>query len=179
VILLRQDIAQVWPRAAGAYALAGLPVNLVGLTIEGQHAQPMLKDGHADLSVSGVLRNIRDKPVTPPPLRIDLLAPGGRVVASQIANPGGAQIPPGEARRFVVDVLDPPVSATNVEIAFVLDKHGRPAVPPKIPAPEPAAPAQPATLDLRGSAPPSDAQPLPSSSPYALPDAADPSAAHG
>ncbi|MBV9511312.1 MAG: zinc-ribbon domain-containing protein, partial [Caulobacteraceae bacterium] len=49
VILLRQDIAQVWPRAAGAYALAGLPVNLVGLTIEGQHAQPMLKDGHADL----------------------------------------------------------------------------------------------------------------------------------
>ena len=69
VILLRQDIAQIWPRAAGAYARIGLPVNLVGLTIEGQHAQPMLKDGHADLAVSGTLRNIRNKAVAAPSSR--------------------------------------------------------------------------------------------------------------
>lgn len=177
LILLRQDIAQIWPRTAGVYAAAGLPVNLVGLTIEDEHAQPMLKDGHADLAVSGILRNVRAGAVIPPPLRINLLAPGGRVVASQIADPGGAVIPPGQARRFVVDILDPPVSATDVEIAFVLGAHSRPAAGPPAPPPPAAAPP-PATLDLRGAAP-AEAQPLPSSSPYALPAAADPSAAHG
>jgi predicted Zn finger-like uncharacterized protein len=190
-VLLRQDIAQIFPRAAGAYAMAGLPVNLVGLTIENQHAQPMLKDGHAGLTVTGALRNIRGKPVVAPPLKISLLAPGGRVVATQIADPDGARIPPGASRHFSVDVLDPPVSATNVQIAFVLDQKPkgtalRPA-PPQIPAPAPAqaliaAPVSAAPAGgsgLRGVAVPSgveDARPLPKSSPYALP-AGD--AAHG
>jgi len=193
-VLMRQDIAEVFPRAAGAYAMAGLPVNLVGLTIENQHAQPMLKDGHAALTITGALRNIRSKPVIAPPLKISLLAPGGRVVATKIADPDGALIPPGAARHFSVDVLDPPVSATDVEIVFVLDRKraaavaGKPA-PPRVTAPAPApamapirdtsAPA-PTPAALRGAvtAPTGvqDAKPLPKSSPYALP-AGD--AAHG
>ena len=190
VILLRQDIAQIWPRAAGAYAKVGLPVNLVGLTIEGQHAQPMLKDGHADLAISGTLRNVRGKPVTPPPIKVSLLAADGRVVATQLAIPGGDIIPAGETRRFVVDVLDPPVSAVNVEIAFVFEPpphKGKPAAHPAPPAPNPAAVPPPATLQLRGDATPGtsagpaaeEAKPLPSSSPYALPDAARQSGSHG
>jgi predicted Zn finger-like uncharacterized protein len=197
-VFLRQDISQIFPRAAGAYAMAGLPVNLVGLTIENQHAQPMLKDGHAALTITGALRNIRGKPVVAPPLRISLLAPGGRVVATQIADPDGARIPPGAARHFSVDVLDPPVSATNVEIAFVLDRKpqvtaGRPISAPSGPAPAPAltrittsAPGPtPAAAALRGATAPSavpvptgveEAKPLPKTSPYALP-AGD--AAHG
>ena len=189
-VLLRQDIAQIFPRAAGAYAMAGLPVNLVGLSIENQHAQPMLKDGHAGLTVSGSLRNIRGKPVVAPPLKISLLAPGGRVVATQIADPDGARIPPGASRHFSVDMLDPPVSATDVEIVFVLDRKrpiaGRPAPPPTpVPAPAQAPirdasmPAPAATAPLRGVAVPSgveDAKPLPKSSPYALPPG---DAAHG
>jgi predicted Zn finger-like uncharacterized protein len=192
-VFLRQDIAQIFPRAAGAYAMAGLPVNLVGLTIENQHAQPMLKDGHAALTITGALRNIRGKPVVAPPLRISLLAPGGRVVATQIADPDGARIPPGVARHFSVDILDPPVSATNVEIAFVLDRKrpaaaGKPAAAP-MPAPAPAqarisTTAAPAPA-LRGvTAPPGvpvpsgveEAKPLPKTSPYALPGG---DAAHG
>ena len=190
-VFLRQDISQIFPRAAGAYAMAGLPVNLVGLTIEGQHAQPTLIDGHAALTVSGALRNIRGKPVVAPPLRISLLAPDGRVVATQIADPDGARIPSGAARHFSVDVLDPPVSATNVEIAFVLapkppSDAGRSAPAKPAPPPAPAltritttGPAPtPAAAALRGTAAPSavsvpagvkDATPLPKTSPYALP----------
>jgi len=187
-VFLRQDISQIFPRAAGAYAMAGLPVNLVGLNIENQHAQPMLKDGHAALTITGALRNIRGKPVVAPPLRISLLAPDGRVVATQIADPDGARIPPGVSRHFSVDVLDPPVSATNVEIAFVLDSK-RPTAAGK-PAPPMPAPAQtristsaatptPAAAALRGTTAPSavsvpsgvkDATPLPKTSPYALPN---------
>src|SRR5262249_8844127 len=39
-VLLRQQVAEVWPKTAGVYAMIGLPVNLVGLAIEDQHARP-------------------------------------------------------------------------------------------------------------------------------------------
>jgi len=181
-VLLRQDIARIWPRTAGAYAAVGLPVNLVGLIIENQHAQPQLQDGHAALMITGSLRNIRDRPVVAPPLRVTLLNPAGRPLAVKISDPGGARIPPGEARRFVVNMLDPPVSATDVNIAFVLDR------PPRKGVASAGAPL-PARLSLRGAdvaptsaptpgpivptAPAQDAKPLPSASPYALPKAAD------
>ena len=178
-VILRQDVARIFPRAAGAYAMAGLPVNLVGLTIENQHAQPTLQDGHAALTITGALRNIRDKPIVPPALKISLLNVAGRPVAVKFADPAGASIPPGEARHFVVNMLDPPISATEVDITFALDAPRRKMVPaPAIPAP--------AKLSLRGAtdatAPPpvaqgpvvpainaQEARPLPSSSPYALP----------
>jgi len=180
--LLRQDIAQIWPRTAGAYAMVGLPVNLVGLTIEAQHAQPMLKDGHADLAVSGTLRNVRGKPVAAPPLKVTLLAADGRVVATQIAKPDDALVPAGETRRFVIDMLDPPVSAANVEIAFVFDGRipkGKAKASPA--SPTVAGSAPPAAIDLRGVAGPAaeEAKPVPSASPYALPATATPSSPNG
>jgi predicted Zn finger-like uncharacterized protein len=174
-VVLRQDVARLWPRTAGAYAMVGLPVNLVGLTIESQHAQPALKDGHAAVVVTGTLRNVLGRPVAAPPLRISLLNSGGKPVLVKIADPGGARIPPGEVRRFSVDVLDPPVSATDVEIAFIMGGPARPkgALPANAPPPEaPEAPALrgPASVTpITGAA---DAQPEPSSSPYALPTAA-------
>ncbi len=181
-VVLRQDIARIWPRTAGAYALVGLPVNLVGLAIENQHAQPALRDGHAALVVTGSLRNIRDRPVPAPPLRISLLNGSGKPVQVKIADPGGARIPPGEARHFSVDLLDPPVSAADVQIEFVVD--GR---LPRATAPAQAAPP-PVRASLRGltapapgdvpaviNGPVKDAAPLPSGSPYALPDQATPS----
>jgi len=180
--LLRQDIAQIWPRTAGVYAKLGLPVNLVGLTIEGQHAQPMLKDGHADLAVSGTLRNVRGKPVAAPALQVSLLAADGRVVATQIAKPDDALVPAGETRRFVVDMLDPPVSAANVEIGFVI----APRIPKGKAMASPAAPTvagstPPTAIDLRGAAGPGaeEAKPVPSSSPYALPATATPTSPNG
>jgi predicted Zn finger-like uncharacterized protein len=171
-VFMRQDIATIWPRTAGAYAMAGLPVNLVGLTIEGQHAQPALKDGHAVLAVSGSLRNVRDRAVVAPPLRISLLDSSGKPVAVKIADPDGAQIPPGEARHFLIDVVDPPASAADVDITFVLGAAKKPkAVAP--PADRtaaamtlrPVADAPPAALP---SGPVQNATPLPQSSPYAL-----------
>jgi predicted Zn finger-like uncharacterized protein len=171
-VFMRQDIATLWPRTAGAYAMAGLPVNLVGLTIEGQHAQPALKDGHAVLAVSGALRNVRDRAVVAPPLRISLLDSSGKPVAVKIADPDGAQIPPGEARHFLVDVVDPPASAANVDITFVLGaaKKPKPVAPPADRTAaavtlRPAADAPPAALP---SGPVQNATPLPQSSPYAL-----------
>ena len=170
-VLMRQDIATLWPRAAGAYAMAGLPVNLVGLTIESEHAQPALRDGHAVLSVSGALRNVRDHAVAAPPLRISLLNTQGRVLAVKIADPGGALIPSGEARHFAIDVVDPPVGATDVEITFVLDGPKRTpiAAPNAASAANTALRQAPDPTVTLPAGPVQNAAPLPSSSPYALP----------
>ena len=176
LVVLREDIARMWPRTAGAYALVHLPVNLVGLSIENQHAQPALRDGHAALVVTGALHNVRDHPTPTLPLRISLLNAAGKVVQVKIADPGGARIPPGESRRFSVDLLDPPASASDVQIEFVIGG--------KVPrgAPSPAAAPPPVKASLRGltaptpgeapadiTGPVKEAAPLPSDSPYALP----------
>ncbi|HXQ10237.1 MAG TPA: DUF3426 domain-containing protein [Caulobacteraceae bacterium] len=179
-VLLREDIASLWPRAAGAFAMAGLPVNVVGLTIEDQRAQPALKGGHAVLSVSGSLRNVRNHPIAAPPLKISILNNGGRVLAVNIADPGGALIPPGESRGFAVDVIDPPVGAADVEVTFAANAARRaPSPQPRAaqtlsnaglrPAPAPQPP--PAALP---PGPVQTAKPLPPGSKYALPESSDP-----
>lgn len=171
-VMMRQDVARLWPRTAGAYAMVGLPVNLVGLTIESQKARPALKDGHAAVVVSGALRNVLGRPVAAPPLRISLLNAQGKAVLVRIADPGGTRIPPGEVRRFSVDVLDPPVSATDVEIGFVMGgprpKGALPAAPPPA-APPPSAPELRGPTSMAPITGATDAQPVPSGSPYALP----------
>ncbi len=180
-VLLRQDIARIFPRAAGAFAMAGLPVNVVGLTIENQHAQPALKGGHAVLTVSGSLHNVRTGPVAAPPLRISIMNNQGRVLAVNIADPGGSLIPPGASRGFAVDVVDPPEGAADVEITFAANAAKQAPPPPRAAAapnaglraapPAAGGPAQPVALP----GPVQNAQPLPAGSKYALPpQSADP-----
>ncbi|WP_411016889.1 hypothetical protein, partial [Salmonella sp. s51944] len=59
-IIFRVDVVRLWPRTASAYAGVGLPVNSLGLVIEGVRFEPSLQDGHAALSVSGMIRNIEN-----------------------------------------------------------------------------------------------------------------------
>jgi predicted Zn finger-like uncharacterized protein len=183
-VLMREDIANLWPRTAGAFAMAGLPVNVVGLTIEDQRAQPALKGGHAVLSISGSLRNVRNHPIAAPPLKISILNDAGRVLAVNIADPGGALIPPGESRGFAVDVVDPPAGAADVEVTFAANAERRAASPePRAaatlgnagsrPAPAPAVQPPPAALP---PGPVQTAKPLPPGSKYALPGPSDPGA---
>ena len=49
-IIFRVDVVRLWPRTASAYAGVGLPVNSLGLVIEGVRFEPSLQDGHAALA---------------------------------------------------------------------------------------------------------------------------------
>jgi len=161
IVVFRRDVVRAWPQSAGAYALVGLPVNNLGLVIEGVRAEPSLQDGHAALSVSGMIRNVEDRSVVAPPLRITLLNKAGKTLSTKIARPADARVPPGETRHFALAILDPPSAAHDLEVGFApeaarpqpaAEKAARLAVP----RPEPARPA------------PVEAQPLPADSPYAL-----------
>lgn len=168
-IIFRADVVRMWPRTASIYAGIGLPVNSLGLVIEGVRFEPSLQEGHAALSVSGMIRNIENEPVVTPPLRISLLDSQGKALATKIARPADARIPPGETRHFAIAMLDPPAAAKELEVAFaprepvsVNVKQGDPtpkASPALRPAPAPAPAAPPAV----------EAQPLPPGSPDALP----------
>lgn len=165
-IVFRVDVVRLWPRTASAYAGVGLPVNSLGLVIEGVRFEPALQDGHAALAVSGMIRNIEDKPVVSPALRISLLNAEGKAVATKIARPADAKIPSGETRHFAIALLDPPASARELEVAFAPHEPVSLKVRQLDPAPAHAAPPalRPAT-----SAPPAvEARPLAAGTPDAL-----------
>jgi predicted Zn finger-like uncharacterized protein len=151
-VVFRVDMVRMFPRTAGAYASVGLPVNQVGLVIEQLKAEPSLQDGRAALTISGVLRNIEDRPVEAPPLRLSLINPQGKRVAGKVAAAEDPLVPPGETRHFAIAIIDPPLTAKDLEIGFVLDAGAARAV-------KAAAEPPPARLSLRGSATPAPVPP--------------------
>jgi predicted Zn finger-like uncharacterized protein len=168
-IVFRVDVVRLWPRTASAYAGVGLPVNSLGLVIEGVRFEPALQDGHAALAVSGMIRNIEDKPVVSPALRISLLDAEGKAIVTKIARPADAKIPSGETRHFAIALLDPPATARELEVAFAprgpLSLKVRQADPAPAHAEPPA--LRPATA--APAPPPMEAQPLAAGTPDALP----------
>jgi len=179
-ILFRGDVVRYAPRSAGLYAAVGLPVNPTGLAFENVTAQPSLQDGHSALVVSGVIRNIDDRAITAPPLRISILGQDDKALAGKLANAGDGHIAPGEARHFMVSLVDPPRAATNVDVSFAVgakvaptpakrygasaEKHAKAPAPALRPAIG-ASPEEPGHVIQAV-----DAVPLDSHSPYALPD---------
>jgi predicted Zn finger-like uncharacterized protein len=129
--LFNLNVAKVLPSTAGAYAFVNRPVNTVGLVPEQLKAEPVMENGHAAIVVTGVLRNITDRPVSTPPLRVALLNEHGRRVAGRLAAAADPVIPPNQTRHFSVTLLDPPRTANTLEIGFALEpgaaKHAGPA----------------------------------------------------
>jgi len=145
-VVFRVDMVRLWPRTAGAFASVGLPVNQVGLVIEQLSAEPSLRDGDAALTISGVLRNVENKAVSAPPLRLSLLNPAGKRVGGKVAAVADPLVPPGETRHFAIAILDPPSTAKDLEIGFVLYPGAAKAVKAAVVDPHVSA-----RLSLRGA----------------------------
>lgn len=169
--VFRIEVVSLWPKTAQAYAWAGLPVNSLGLVIEGVRVEPSLQEGHAALSVSGMIRNVKETAITAPPLRVSLINKAGKRVTTKIAQPADAVVPPGETRHFALAILDPPTTARELEVAFAPEAARKGLIIPK--AAHAMAPRPAAAAPLRGAADaitpaPIDAAPLPQGSPYSL-----------
>ncbi len=145
--LFRESVVRAWPQSASAYAAVGLPVNPVGLLIENVHAEPSLQQGLPVLVISGVIRNVVDRTVTSPPLRISLFNSQGKRVAGQIDAVANANVPPGETRHFVTTLFNPPFSAHDLAIDFAVG-----AKPDTVVANGPGGAIAPTPLTLRGPA---------------------------
>lgn len=128
--VFRLNIGKLWPSTAGAYAMVGAPINTIGLIVEESsiRARPTLHEGRAGLTITGVIRNITEKPVSAPPLRVALLNKGHKRVAGQLAAAADPMIPPGQTRHFSITLLDPPSSAQVLEVGFAVEKGAGHAV---------------------------------------------------
>lgn len=157
--VFRVDVVKLYPRAAGAYAFAGVPVNPTGLEFEKVKAEPA-PNGLMAITVSGQIRNVEDEPSAPPPIRVALLDKNGRRTATKLVHVSSAPIAPGKTLAFSAVLPDPKAVADDVAVEFALElaprpqpkakpKAVKPAVPtakaaPVKPAPPKAAPAEPA-----------------------------------
>ncbi|WP_425993742.1 MJ0042-type zinc finger domain-containing protein [Caulobacter sp. DWR1-3-2b1] len=148
-LIFRIDMVRLWPTTAGAYASVGLPVNTVGLVIENLKAEPSLEDGHAAVTITGVMRNITDHAVIAPPLRVELRNAKDKRVAGRIAAAADPKIPPSEIRHFAITILDPPRTARDLVIDFAVEPGAAKAV--KAALKTPAKHAADPELSLRGA----------------------------
>ncbi|MGE3302379.1 MAG: MJ0042-type zinc finger domain-containing protein [Hyphomonadaceae bacterium] len=136
-VAFRQNVAQIWPNTASAYAAIGLSVNITGLEFSDLNIQRDLESAAPSLTVTGAVRNIAGKAKTPPVLRFSLRDHNAREVRSWLVRLDGGAIPPGEARPFQTVLANPPVSAVDIEATFATSgeaKHA-PAVAASAPAP--------------------------------------------
>jgi predicted Zn finger-like uncharacterized protein len=117
-LIFRVDVARLWPKTASAYAAVGLKVNTVGLVVEDLKSHPALQDGRTAVVVSGMVRNVSNEPVAPPPLRVDLLDEHGERLVGQPLSLDAEPVAPGQARPFTISLLDPPRAAAQVEAGF-------------------------------------------------------------
>ena len=143
--LFRVEMVELWPRSAAAYAAVGMPVNVTGLEFEAVGARA-LPDTPDKVMVSGALRNIRDREIVAPAIRVALLDDHGAEIAHAVVRTDGAPVLPGQLSGFAVILADPGGKATGVGVDFVLDAPPAPVpvqraparkqVPTESPAPE-------------------------------------------
>jgi len=183
--VFRVDVVKLYPRAAGAYAFARVPVNPTGLEFERIKAVPSTA-GLSSVVVTGQIRNVEDDPSFPPPIRVALLDAKGKRMRSQVLRLPNQRVAPGKAIAFSATLEDPDGKADDVAVEFALDLMPKPVKAKPKPAGHrgraaathaaPAAHAGPAPLRRAGlrSAPglpepaPVEARPLSATDPYAI-----------
>ncbi|HEY3814775.1 MAG TPA: DUF3426 domain-containing protein [Caulobacteraceae bacterium] len=128
--LFRVDVVKLYPKAAGAYAWVGAPVNPTGLAFEKIAATPA-PDGLAAVTVSGQVRNVIGHATSAPPIRVALLDKSGARIATQVLRLPTPSLAPGKTQAFSVSLPDPKAAAANVDVAFALDIKPAPQAKPR------------------------------------------------
>ena len=125
-IIFRIQVVKWAPGTATAYAALGMQINGSGLLIDKVKAAPAIVQGHRTLVVTGALTNVSAGPRPAPAFRVTLLDKAGKPVATRIietAPPVALKV--GEARRFELQVADPPSGAADVEVTLALPGGGK------------------------------------------------------
>jgi predicted Zn finger-like uncharacterized protein len=142
MVAFRQDVAEIWPRSASAFAALGLDVNVYGLEFYDLNVERAFDGPTPILLVSGEVRNIGrdDKPV--PPVRISLRDTRSQEIFELLSVVSDEPLPAGESAPFQIRVENPPADAVDLEATFANFNElpladGAAHVSPELPAVEP------------------------------------------
>jgi len=120
-VIFRIQVVKWWPGTATAYAALHMPVNASGLLIDKVQAAPAIVQGHRALMVTGVLTNASAGPRPAPAFHVNILDKAGKVLAQRvIQTTPQVALKGGEARRFQLQLTDPPPGGNDVEVTLAL-----------------------------------------------------------
>jgi len=115
--LFRVEMVEMWPRSAAAYAAVGMPVNPTGLEFEAVTARTS-PNSPDQVLVSGALRNVREREVVSPTVRLALLDAQGGEIANRMVRIDAAPVLPGGVQGFAAILPDPGGRAAGVGVDF-------------------------------------------------------------
>ncbi len=150
MVAFRQDVAELWPRSASAFAALGLDVNVYGLEFYDLAVERDFDGATPILLVSGEVRNIGRDDKLVPPVRISLRDTASAEIFELVNVITDQPVAAGASIPFQIRVENPPADAIDLEATFASFSEaqfaGGPArVSPATPAP--AAHEEPLTLD--------------------------------
>lgn len=114
--VFRVDVVDAWPRAAGAYAAVGLPVDPVGVAVEDLRAELADAETGPVLVVEGVLRNVAGFERPAPALKAQILDGAGALIAEWAVDLESPVLQAGGAERFRTTFPAPPEGGVRVEV---------------------------------------------------------------
>ncbi len=118
--VLRANVVQLFPRAAGAYAMVGAPVNATHLQIISQTGDKHVKGGRFVVTVTAQVRNLSDQPVPVPPMKVKLLDATLQQFDTAIMPAPGLVMEPHAVRTLIFDVPDPKDLSAHLDLNFDL-----------------------------------------------------------
>lgn len=118
MILFRQDVAELWPRSASAFAALGLDVNVYGLEFYDLAVERAFDGPTPILLVSGEVRNIGREDKVVPPVRLSLRDSNSHEIFQVVNTVAEHPVSAGAAVPFQIRVENPPADAVDLEATF-------------------------------------------------------------
>lgn len=118
MVVMRQDVAELWPRSASAFAALGLDVNVYGLEFYDLAVERAFDGPTPILLVSGEVRNIGRDDKMLPPVRLSLRDGRSHEVFQIVQAVSEAPLAAGGAAPFQIRVENPPADAIDLEATF-------------------------------------------------------------
>lgn len=118
MVAFRQDVAELWPRSASAFAALGLDVNVYGLEFHDISVERAFDGPTPVLLVSGEVRNIGHDDKLVPPVRLSLRDERSQEIFQLVNAITDEPVAAGESLAFQIRVENPPVDAVDLEATF-------------------------------------------------------------
>jgi predicted Zn finger-like uncharacterized protein len=128
MVVFRQDVVELLPRSASAYAAFGFDVNVYGLDIYDLTVERAFDGPTPILLVSGEVRNIGGDDKLLPPVRISLRDAQSQEIYEVVHVVSPAPLNAGGAVPFQIRLENPPADAVDLEATFASFAEGNSVV---------------------------------------------------
>lgn len=121
VVVYRDEIVKVAPKAADAYAVIGIEASPYGLAIENVRHRLAMSTGGPTIEITGNLRNETDATVAAPLLQAEALGGNGELLARWTFSANRLDVQQGETVEFITRAPAPD-GVAEVALSFAPEK---------------------------------------------------------